>query len=666
MEYRILGHVEVRAGGAVRYIGGPREQRAIAALLLTANQVVSVARLVEVLWADCPPATATTQIRNTVATLRRHLTSADHGKTPISRAGSGFVMNVDEDQLDVFRFDRLVTKARVLAGEGQVAAAAEALRAALALWQGPALDGLDTPALAADAHRLNEQRLACLERRIELDLALGRHQDLVGELAALVQEHPVRERLAELQITALYSSGRRQDALDAFNAARTRLVEYTGLDPRPELQSLQQAILRGDERLDGPAGRTQTGTTARPAAYPPAQLPADTTTFTGRAQQLAQLDAMLVDQDGEQATVVPIAAIAGTAGVGKTALAIHWAHRVRHRFSDGQLYVNLRGFDPAGTAVRPVDAIRGFLDALGVPRDEIPTNPDAQAGLYRSLLADRRVLVVLDNARNAEQVRPLLPGTPSCLVVVTSRSQLAGLVATEGARPIRLDLMSPAEARHLLTRRLGAARMSDEARQAEEIIARCGGLPLALVIMAARAVAQPGFPLAALTREPLNVSTGLDIFVGDDPPTNIRVVFSTSYHAVSEPAARLFRLLSLAPGPDMTALAMASLAGVSRERVGPLLTELTNVHLITEHIAGRYTLSNLLRAYASELARAVDTEEERQRASHRLFVHDLHTVNAASRQPQSRGSASSRPRSHRESRVQDRPRVPRRTAEPGR
>jgi hypothetical protein len=366
------------------------------------------------------------------------------------------------------------------------------------------------------------------------------------------------------------------------------------------------------------------------AASPPAQLPLDVHGFAGRDGELAQLDAVLAAAAGQPRAVV-ISAVSGTAGVGKTALAVHWAHRVAGRFADGQLYVNLRGFDPGGQAMAPADAIRGFLDALGVPAERIPPGLDAQAALYRSTMAGRRVLVVLDNARDAEQARPLLPGTSAALVVATSRRQLTPLVAADGAHPITVDTLSTVEARELLAHRLGADRLAAEPAAAEDIIAACARLPLALTIVAARAATHPTFPLTTLADELTESRSRLEALTAGDPATDVRAVFSWSYHALTPPAARLFRLLGLHPGPDTSVQAAASLAGQPVSEVLPLVAELARATLITEHAPARYTFHDLLRAYADDLTRTHDSDEHRRAAIGRLLDHYLHTAHAADR-----------------------------------
>ncbi|MGY0058294.1 AfsR/SARP family transcriptional regulator [Streptomyces sp. LZ34] len=367
----------------------------------------------------------------------------------------------------------------------------------------------------------------------------------------------------------------------------------------------------------------------------PQQLPADVAHFTGRERELAGLDALLRPAPGAGAgrvsTAAVISVIAGSGGLGKTTLAVHWAHRVRDRFPDGQLYVNLRGFGPTGSAMTPSEAVRGFLDAFQVPAHRIPATVEAQTALYRSLLARRRVLILLDNARDADQVRPLLPGSPGCLVLLTSRNELTSLVVAEQAQPLPLDLLDRAEARELLVRRLGSERVAAEPEAVEDVITVCAGLPLALAIVAARAATHPGFSLEALACELHDARGSLDAFDGGDATTDVRAVFSWSYHTLGTDAARLFRLLGVHPGPDISAAAAASLVGLPVPQARRLLLQLTRAHLLTERSPGQYALHDLLRAYATELAQAYESEADRRAALHRTLDHYLHTAVAAGR-----------------------------------
>ncbi|MGV9212690.1 ATP-binding protein [Micromonospora sp. RB23] len=385
----------------------------------------------------------------------------------------------------------------------------------------------------------------------------------------------------------------------------------------------------GAARTRGGGTRATAGSNRLPV---PRQLPPALPGFVGRAAQLAQLDAACAGPDAsDDDGMAParVVTLSGTAGVGKTTLAVHWAHRVADRFPDGQLYVDLRGFDSTGTVVTAVEAIRGFLEALEVPPERIPTHLSAQVGLYRSLLAGRRMLVLLDNARDAEQVRPLLAGSPTCLVLVTSRNRLAGLIAAEGARPLGVELLSAAEAWQLLARRLGADRLALEPRAVDEIIERCARLPLALAVLAARGAANPAFPLASLAAELRRAPRPLESFDAGDAGTDVQAVFSWSYQSLTPPAARLFRLFGCHPGPDIGVAAAASLAGLPRDQAPRLLAELAHAHLVTEHAPGRFGAHDLLRAYAAQQAERFEPEPARRAAIRRGLDHYLHTAHAA-------------------------------------
>jgi tetratricopeptide (TPR) repeat protein len=368
---------------------------------------------------------------------------------------------------------------------------------------------------------------------------------------------------------------------------------------------------------------------APPLPTVPRQLSAAVTDFTGRAAELQVLTAIADKAAAGAAGTVVICAIGGTAGVGKTALALHWAHQVAERFGDGQLYVNLRGFGPSRTPVTPEEAIRGFLHAIGVPAERIPATPDGRERLYRSLLADRRMLVVLDNARDEQQVRPLLPAGPGTLVLVTSRNQLAGLAAADGARLVSLDVLGHAEAVQLLKTRIGTVRSAAEPEAVAEIAALCACLPLALAVAAARAAARPRFPLSALAAELRDTAARLDALDSGDAAADIRAVFSWSYRQLSSAAARMFRLLALHPGPDISAAASASLAGVERPVARRLLGELTRAHMITESWSARYAYHDLLRAFAAGQARDRESDQERAAAVGRVLDHYLHTARTA-------------------------------------
>ncbi|MBO4205652.1 ATP-binding protein [Micromonospora echinofusca] len=411
--------------------------------------------------------------------------------------------------------------------------------------------------------------------------------------------------------------------LTYWDAAHWRLLRAA--DTARAEDRLASAVHAELGRQSRSAATAPTPAPTGPERVVPRQLPPAVRHFAGRSASLAALDTLLAEPDGAPGTVL-ISAIGGTAGVGKTSLAVYWAHRVAHRFPDGQLYVNLRGFDPDRPPMGPAEALVGFLEALAVPPERIPVGPAGQVALYRSLLTGRRILVLLDNAHDADQVRPLLPSSPGCLVLVTSRNQMPGLVAAEGAHPLLLDLLGPTEARELLGRRLGTARVAAEPAAVDRIVVASAGLPLALAIVAARAAIHPDFGLTRLADELHAARGSLDGFAGGETAADVRAVLSWSYRSLAPPVAALFRLLGLHPGPDLSVAAAASLAGVPVAEVRPALAALTRANLLTEQSPGRYTLHDLLRVYAVEQSTLTDSAAGRQAATGRLLDHYLHTA----------------------------------------
>jgi tetratricopeptide (TPR) repeat protein len=459
--------------------------------------------------------------------------------------------------------------------------------------------------------------------------------ELAALLRALRRRH-ARRHDSELTYRAMAARiGCSQTAIAEYFTAKTipptnRFDALVGLlgASRAEQGALATARDRVDEhRRNGRRQPPGAGSPGRAGQNVPRQLPAALCPFSGRDRELAELDRLL--EQAPAAGAMLIAAISGTAGVGKTTLAVHWAHRVAGRFPDGQLYLNLRGFDANGAAADPAEAVRRFLVTLGVPPDRMPADLDALAALYRSQLAGRRVLVVLDNARDSAQVRPLLPGSPGCLVLVTSRSQLTSLIASDGAQPLPLDLLTAEEARLLLSRRLGTGRVAAEPAAVTEIIARCARLPLALALIAARAAVRPGTGLRLLADELCDAEQRWQTLASEDPAADVRTVLSWSYHALTPAAARLFRLLGLHPGQDTDALAAASLAGLAAGAARPLLAELIQASMLAEHAPGRYTCHDLLRAYAKHLTRVTDPPEQRRAATGRVLDHYLHSAHGA-------------------------------------
>lgn len=632
VDVQLLGPVELSVGGHVVEVGPPQRRTVMAALAVDVGRPVAVDVVIERVWGTRAPNGARAAVHAHVARIRRMCEqAAETAREPLRlvRRSGGYLLEARLDQVDVYRFRQLIDQARAVE-RTDPARAARLLGDALGLWRGDPLSGLQGQWAARMREAWRRQRQDAAVGWARAELRLGDPASVIGPLTGLLGEYPLAEPLAEALMRALHDTGRSAEALDCYAAVRERLAEELGTDPGVALRQLHQAILRGhrSESASRPGPPMQPPSAVARPGDRPAQLPMAVRGFTGRDEELAHLAAILASAEGESAAVV-ISAVSGMAGVGKTALAVHWARRVAGAFPDGQLYVNLRGFDPQGAAVPLTEAVRGFLDAFGVPPERVPPGLEAQVSLYRSLLAGRRIIVVLDNARDEEQVRPLLPGAVGCMALVTSRNRLTGLAVTEGAHLLAVDSLSPDAARDVLAERLGAGRVAAELEAVADIVASCAGLPLALAVVAARAAVQPRRPLRALADELRQAGGPLDALDGGEEASQVRAVFSWSYSALSTGAARMFRLLALHPGPDVGQAAAAALAGVSPERARGLLSELTGGHLLAEHVPGRYTFHDLLRVYAGELAAAYDGERVRRSALHRMMDHYLHTARAA-------------------------------------
>lgn len=638
LRFAVLGPVRVWRGDEELPLGSPQQRVVLAALLLRRGRLVTTAEIVHAVWGEDPPAAAVPVLRTYVSRLRKILEPdrvSDESRAVIVSATDGYVARVPEEAVDVGLFEQRVARAAKLRAAGELSAASKLLHASLDGWHETPLAGLTGPLVEAERSRLNEARLSTLETRFDIDVQLGRHDTLIPELRALADQNPLRERLCHLLMTALYRSGRQAEALACYRKTRSTLVAELGIEPGPSLRKLHHSILTADTSLEYfPSSRQKADPELPPAARPdvhicrPAQLPADLAIFAGRRAEL-DLARTLLPKDGGHAETMTIGVVSGMAGIGKTTLAVHLAHEIAEGFPDGQLFINLRGFDATGSIMMPEEAVRIFLDALGVPPQRIPTQPEAQASLYRTLLADRRMLIVLDNARDSEHVRPLLPGSPNCLVIVTSRNQLTSLIANEGAQPLTLHQLTPSDAHDFLRLRLCNERVTAQPLAVEEIVTLCGRLPLALSVVAARAAVNPGFPLSAIADELRDGQGSLDAFVSGDLSTDVRAVFSWSYDALSVSASRLFRLLGLHDGPDISAPAAAALAGLTLRETRGLLAELSGTHLLIEHLPGRYTVHDLLRVYSRERVETDESHEERDRAAERLLTWYLHTVDAA-------------------------------------
>ncbi|MFD0200447.1 MULTISPECIES: AfsR/SARP family transcriptional regulator [Saccharothrix] len=612
-DFRLLGDVAVAVGDRTLDLGPDRQRRVLAALAVDVGRVVSVERLIERVWHEAPPSRARATLVSYLSRLRHVL--ADAGAGDIARRPGGYALEVDPAAIDLHRFRDRRARARTCAGDdGQVAAL---LREALGLWRGEALTGLGGGWAAAERVRLHQERLDAEHDLVDAQLRLGHGEDLVPDLASRVVEWPLDERLAGQYVLALHRSGRTADALAHYRQVRRHLVDELGTEPGAALQELHQRILAADTALSAPAS-----TTAEPVVAPvvvPRQLPAAPPSFVGRRDELDRLDA------GPTA----VWAIVGAGGIGKTSLALHWAHRHADEFPDGQLFVDLRGFSPDSAPMDPAVALRGFLHTLGVPADRIPVDLHAQAALFRSLVADQRVLLVLDNALDTAQVLPLLPGGRFSTVVVTSRNRLSGLVTGHGAQHVSLDVLSDAEARALLTDRLGPRRVEADPASVRELIRFCGGFPLALNIVAGHADTRPHLPTAALVAELRDL--GLDALDDGDPTASLPTVLSWSHRALTPEQATAFALLGSAPGPDIGLPAAAGLTGLSPARAQAVLRALERASLVTQDTAGRWRMHDLIRTYAATTAERDLPDDVRREAADRLVDHYLHTACTAER-----------------------------------
>ncbi len=618
VEFCLLGPLEVRCAGTALPALPGKQRVLLAALLLKPNGMVSLDELTAATWAGDPPASAHGSIRNYVKELRKAL--AGCGDSRIKTVPGGYTIRVAPGELDMARFTSSYEGARTHCDAGAWREAAVVLRAGLSLWLGEPLSDVPSEWLTLrEVPRLTEFRLQALELRCAADLQLGHHGEVVADLRQTIALHPLRERLHALLMLALYRNGQQAQALAAYKHVRAVLREELGAEPGPELRQLQQQILAADPALTEPRSLGS----AQPAAQRvvPRELPAPVAHFTGRATELAELSHLAA---GDGACALVICAVGGTAGVGKTALAVQWAHRVAGRFPDGQLCVDLRGYDP-DEPVPVADALAGFLRALGVPGTDIPDGVEDRVRLYRSRLAGRRVLVLLDNARDGEQVRPLLPGDPGCVAVVTSRDQLAGLVAADGAQRLDLDVLPVPDAAGLLRSLIGP-RADAEPGAVAELAGLCARLPLALRLAAEHAAARPETGLRDLAAE--LAAARLDLLDAGEDRADVRAVFSWSLRQLASEVASAFALIGLHPGGDLDAPAAAALTGTTSGQARWVLGRLRRASLLQASGPGRYGMHDLLRAYAREQA-ARGTVGHCDQALSRLFDYYLATAAAA-------------------------------------
>ncbi|MGW7052805.1 BTAD domain-containing putative transcriptional regulator [Streptomyces sp. NPDC054887] len=621
LNFRVLGPLEVTSGDARVPIGGPRHRTILVMLLLSPGRVVPVDALIEAVWSDHPPATARTQVSICIAALRKAFKTAGVPGEVIATAHPGYLLRVGMHRLDSHEFSELVAAAELAVGDNRFSEAARCYANALKLWRGRPLSGVTGRVVEDEARWLEELRLDTYENATAVHLQLGDHQKILPDLAAMVREHPLRERARHQLITAQYRSGRRAEALETFREGRRWLIDELGLEPGPALSELHNAILkdepslavRGAEAVDGD------GLLSKPVGDP-LELPPDVPGLAGRKEELAQLDELL--DVGTASRGPSTGLITGVGGVGKTCLAVHWAHSVSEQFPDGQLFADLRGYDEHLEPTTAGEILGRFLRSLSVPIGQIPAEPEERAALYRSLLADRRVLVVLDNVRTYAQVRPLIPSSGGCCVLVTSREQLSEMLAWPPQAWVRLGRLSPYEAVELLGKIVGEERVAVDPPSADRLVELCDLLPLALRIAGARLASKPHWTVSRLVRRLSDERLRLDELSSGE--SQVRASFTLTYRGLSAPTALLYRNLGLLDVPDFGAWVASALLDTDLDTGERLIEQLVDAQFLdvvgldaTGH--PRYRFQNLLRLFARERAEAEETPEQRRAARERAF-----------------------------------------------
>ncbi|KOG52827.1 regulator [Streptomyces griseoflavus] len=617
LRFTVLGPVRAWRGATPLAAGSPQQRALLAALLLRRGRTATASELVDALWGDEPPHAALAALRTYASRIRKAL-GAD-ADTLVSESGGYAIRPVDHQplDLDMDHAEQYAADAEKARAAGDRCRARDLLDSALALWDGEPLANLAGPYAENQRTRLAEWRLSLMETRLELDLELGCHAEAVSELTALTASHPLRERLRELLMLALYRSGRQAEALAVYADTRRLLADELGVDPCASLSDLQQRILRADTELDAPVMPPEARDPAEPVFVRPQQLPATVADFTGRAAFVRELSEQLATAEG---SVMAVSALTGIGGVGKTTLAVHVAHAAHAHFPDGQLYVDLQG---AGHSPSDPEAVLGaFLRALGTPDASIPNGVEERAALYRSALAGRRVLALLDNARDAAQVRPLLPGTDGCAALITSRVRMIDLA---GAHLVDLDVMSPDEAFTLFTLIVGEERVNAEREASMDVVGACGFLPLAIRIAASRLAARRTWTVSVLARKLADERRRLDELRAGDLAVNSS--FELGYKQLEPRQARAFRLLGLADGPDISLAAAAALLDMDTDSAEALLESLVDTSLLESAAPGRYRFHDLVRLYARSCAeRDEQPPEEREAALSRLLDFYLSTA----------------------------------------
>ncbi|MFE7752098.1 BTAD domain-containing putative transcriptional regulator [Streptomyces sp. NPDC057428] len=625
VRYSILGTVRAMRGDSELDVGPPKRLALLSLLLLRAPGPVSLSDAVDVLWDDEPPASAVNVVHRHIGALRRILepglrsrTDAEH----LSRAADGYRLLADTSTSDLLRFRDLRARARLAAQSGDPAQAATDFIEALRLWRSPVVaDGTPVawhPVFTSVGHEFVATAKEATD--VVLRAAPALTEEVLSVLRSAVEDHPFDEAIHTRIIAALAATGRQAEALKQFEGIRRTLADELGVEPGPALRAARRHFLQ-----HGCAQRTkERAQRAKPPQVPP-HLPANPTAFVGRHEVSDRILDLVPKGSGSEAPAAAVA-ICGMAGVGKTTLAVRCAHLAADRFPDGQIYVDLRGHHPDGHRLDSAQAMTAVLDALGVGRGGGDLDAAALGSVYRSALAGRRLLLVLDDAANCEQVRLLLPTTPGSLAVVTSRRKLDGLAVTHYAELLSLDPMPPRESMQLLERRLGAARIRAERAPADEIVELCGGLPLALAVVGTRALTGPRPSLTTLAAE---LRDGLVALFSGDSRTDARSVFQRSYEELSVGGAHLFRALSQHPSREITLRAAASLADTDLLVTRKNLAELADHHLLVEHAPGRYTCHELLRAFADDLSSALDASTTRSETRARMFEHYVYSADAA-------------------------------------
>ncbi len=628
VEFGVLGPLSAEVAGSPVPLQSAKTRVVLASLLLRPNRTVSIEELVDRLWDNDPPSGARNATQSYVMRLRKALGSAG---SLISTQPAGYLIEASADNVDLGRFRARIAGADDARSRSRPEDEARELREALALWRGAPLSDVPSELLhVQEVQRLAEERLSALERLMDVELSLGRHAEVIGELYALTEENRLRERFWGQLMLALYRADRQADALSAYRKVSTILREELGIDPGEGLRELHQRILvsnRTPRAVPPPQPRRPRQATV-PAWTAPFQLPAGVPDFVGRADLIDRIRELTVER-GEDDPSVPIVVLSGPPGAGKTALAVHAAHRLRGDYPDGALWVNLRGYSTS-PPLAATDALGRFLRALGVAAEHIPHEVDEQSTLLRTMLSGRKVLMVLDNAASPEHVRPLLPAESSCAVLITSRNNLPGLTALNGARRLSVEIVSPAEATTLISKIIGANRVAEEPDAVADLAATCGFLPLSLRIAATNLAMSGGLTVAEYVRE-LRSGSRLDAMeIEGDDQAAVRLAFDLSYSTLKPTLSRFFRMLSLIPGADFDRHGAAAVTDVDPGRTQRMLGALTSANLINENGSGRYSFHDLIKEFAAERALEQETAEERRQARERLFGFYLRWANSAS------------------------------------